>query len=195
MAHNFFRRPLAILALVLGFGLIGAVVYRPWEASGAASSPIIGVVHQTEIRIAPEINARVDSFHVAAGQTVRKGDVLVTLSSPNLAAAVEQAKASLASANANRANVYAGVRHEEIDTAAQDVRIADANLALAQQQHERAAKLAAKDFASKQQLDQSHGGARQRRGRAQPGPSGLRPEQGRSDQGGAGDRRCAGRLR
>ena len=112
-------------------------------------------MHQTEIRIAPEINARVESFHVAAGQTVRKGDVLVTLSSPDLAAAVEQAKAALASANANRANVYAGVRHEEIDTAAQDVRIADANLALAQQQHERAAKLAAKDFASKQQLDQA----------------------------------------
>ncbi len=86
---------------------------------------------------------------------MRKGDVLVTLSSPDLAAAVEQAKAALASANANRANVYAGVRREEIDTAAQDVRIADANLALAQQQHERAAKLAAKDFASKQQLDQA----------------------------------------
>ena len=93
MARNSFRRPLAILALVLGLGLVGAVVYRPWEASGAASAPIIGVVHQTEIRIAPEINARVDSFRVAAGQTVRKGDVLVTLSSPDLAAAVEQAKA------------------------------------------------------------------------------------------------------
>ena len=155
MARNSLRRPFAISALVLGFGLVGAVAYWPWEASGATPAPIIGVVHQTEIRIAPEINARVESFHVAAGQTVRKGDVLVTLSSPDLAAAVEQAKASLASANANRANVYAGVRQEEIDTAAQDVRIADANLALAQQQHERAAKLAAKDFASKQQLDQA----------------------------------------
>jgi HlyD family secretion protein len=144
----------AILALVVGVGAAAAYVYRPWEASGGAPAPI-GVAHQTEIRIAPEINARVESFHVAAGQTVRKGDVLVTLSSPELAAAVEQAKASLASANADRTNVYAGVRQEEIDTAAQDVRIADANLALAQQQHERAAKLAAKDFASKQQLDES----------------------------------------
>ena len=82
MARNSFRRPLAILALVLGLGLVGAVVYRPWEAGGAASAPTIGVVHQTEIRIAPEINARVESFHVAAGQTVRKGDVLVTLEQP-----------------------------------------------------------------------------------------------------------------
>ena len=44
MARNSFRRPLALLALVLGLGLVGAVVYRPWEASGAASAPIIGVV-------------------------------------------------------------------------------------------------------------------------------------------------------
>ena len=155
MARKSFRRPLAILALVIGLGLVGAFVYRPWEAIGAAPAPIVGVVHQTEIRVAPEINARVELFRVSAGQTVRKGDTLAMLSSPELAAAVEQAKASLASADANRANVYAGVRQEEIDTAAQDVRIADANLALAQQQHERAAKLAAKDFVSKQQLDQA----------------------------------------
>jgi HlyD family secretion protein len=155
MALRSFRRPLAILALAVGFGLLGAFVYRSREASGPGPAPIVGVVHQTEIRIAPELDARVGSFRVAAGQTVRRGDILVTLSSPELTAAVEQAKANLASANANRANVYAGVRQEEIDTAAQDVRIADANLALAQQQHERAAKLAAKDFASKQDLDQA----------------------------------------
>src|SRR5215469_2720953 len=90
-------RPLAILALAIGVGLAGAFVYRPWEASGGAPAPILGVAHETEIRIAPELNARVESFRVAAGQTVRKGDVLVTLSSPELAAAVEQAKATLAS--------------------------------------------------------------------------------------------------
>jgi HlyD family secretion protein len=155
MALKSSRRPLAILALAVGVAFAIAFFYRPWEASGGAPAPIVGVVHQTEIRIAPEVNTRVESFRVSAGQMARKGDVLVTLSSPELVAAVEQAKASLASANANRANVYAGVRQEEIDTAAQDVRIADANLALAQQQHVRAAKLAAKDFASKQELDQA----------------------------------------
>jgi HlyD family secretion protein len=154
MAANSFRHALALLGLVIGLGATAVYVYRPWEASQAPAA-ILGVAHQTEIRIAPEINARVESFHVAAGQTVRKGDILVALSSPELAAGVEQAKASLASANADRTNVYAGVRQEEIDTAAQDVRIAEANLALAQQQHERAAKLAAKDFASKQQLDET----------------------------------------
>jgi HlyD family secretion protein len=154
MAARSFRRPLALLALAVGVGLAAAFVYRPWEASGT-TAPILGVVHQTEIRIAPDATGRMSSFQVSAGQTVNKGDILATLSNPDLAAAVEEAKANLATAIADRANVEAGVREEEVDTALQDVHIAEANLALAQRQHVRAATLALKDFASKQQLDES----------------------------------------
>src|SRR5271165_2673775 len=154
MALKSFRRPLAIFALVVAIGAAAAVVYR-FNAAGAPPAAIIGVVHKTEIRIAPEINARMTSYRVSAGQEVRKGDVLAVLSSPELTAAVEEAKANLATATANRANVDAGVRKEEVDTAAQDLRIAEANLALAEVDHTRTATLAAKDFASKQQLDEA----------------------------------------
>lgn len=147
------RRPLAILALVVGLGLAAAFVYRPWEAS-QPPAPIVGVAHQTEIRIAPELNARVASFQVSAGQTVHKGDILAILSSPELAASVEEAKASLATARADRANVDAGVRKEEVDSSAQSVRVAESNLAFAQEQYARAATLASKAFASKQELDE-----------------------------------------
>jgi HlyD family secretion protein len=147
------RRPLAILALAAGLGLAAAFVYRPWEASQPPTL-ILGVVRQTEIRIAPEINARVASFQVSAGETVRKGGVLATLSSPELTAAVEEAKANLATARADKANVDAGIRKEEVDTAAQTVRIAESNLAFAQEQYARAATLASKAFASKQELDE-----------------------------------------
>jgi multidrug resistance efflux pump len=147
------RRPLAILAVAVGLGLAAAFVYRPWEPSQPPAL-IPGVVHQTEIRIAPEISARVASFRVIAGQTVHKGDILATLSSPELVAAVEEAKANLATASADRANVDVGVRKEEVDTAAQSVRIAESNLAFAQEQYARAATLASKAFASKQELDE-----------------------------------------
>ena len=83
---------------------------------------------------------------VAAGQRVHKGDVLAILSSPELAALVEEAKASAANARADRANVYAGARKEEVDIAARDVEIAESNLTLAREQHNRAAALAAKNF-------------------------------------------------
>ncbi|MBV9432993.1 MAG: biotin/lipoyl-binding protein [Hyphomicrobiales bacterium] len=125
------------------------------DAADRSSTPIVGIVHQTEIRIAPETSARLVSFPVHSGQQVRKGDTLAVLSSPELAASAQEAKANAASARANKANVDAGVRKEEIDIAAQNVRIAQANLVLAQQQHLRAATLAARDFASKQQLDQA----------------------------------------
>jgi len=153
MALKSIRRPLAILALVVGVGLAAAFAYRPWEASQPPAL-ILGVVHQTEIRIAPEISARMASFRVSAGQTVRKGDILATLSSPELAASVEEAKANLATARADRANVDSGVRKEEVDTSAQGVRIAESNLAFAQEQYARAATLASKAFASKQELDE-----------------------------------------
>jgi multidrug resistance efflux pump len=114
-------------------------------------------VHKTEIRIAPETSGRMttSSYKVTAGQEVRKGDVLAVLSSPELTAAVEEAKANVAASRADKANVEVGVRKEEVDTAAQDVRIAEANLALAKVQHTRSAILAAKDFATKQQLDET----------------------------------------
>lgn len=147
------RRRLAVLAVVVLIGVAAIIAYR--SIAAPAPAPILGVVHQTEIRIAPEISGRLVSFRVKAGQEVHKGEVLAVLSSPELAAAVEEARANAATARADRANVDAGVRKEEVDIAAEDVRIAEANLALARQQHARASALAARDFASKQRLDES----------------------------------------
>lgn len=153
MGLKSFRRPLALFALIVGIGAAAAFVYPPWEAR-RRPAPILGVAHETQIRIAPETDGRLGSFRVSAGQTVRKGDILATLSNPELAAAVEEAKANLATARADRANVDAGVRAEEVDNAAQQIRIAESNLALAQEQYARSAALASKAFASKQELDE-----------------------------------------
>ena len=54
-------------------------------------------------------------------------------------------------ARANLANVVAGVRQEERDTAAQNVAIAASNVTLAKEQFARVSVLAAKNYASKQQ--------------------------------------------
>ena len=111
-------------------------------------------MHETEIRVAPEISARLASIPVKSGQEVRKGDVLAVLSSPEVAASLEEAKANAKSARANLANVEAGVRQEERDTAAQNVAIAASNVTLAKEQFARVSVLAAKNYASKQQFDE-----------------------------------------
>jgi multidrug resistance efflux pump len=149
------RRPAFILAVVALAGGAGFWAYRRQLAERPPAEAAPGVVRETEIHIAPEIEGRLASAPVVAGQRVHKGDVLAILSSPELAASVEEAKASAADARADRANVYAGVRAEEIDIAARDVEIAQSNLALARQQYDRAAALAAKNFQTGQKLDEA----------------------------------------
>jgi multidrug resistance efflux pump len=143
-----------MLALALFFAAGGLLAYSS-SARSASPPRILGVVHQTEIRVAPDTSGRFAAFRVAAGQEVRQGDVLAVLEAPEVAAAVEEAKANAASAVADRTNVFAGTRKEEVDIAAQNVRIAQANLALAKQQYTRAETLSSRAFASKQQLDEA----------------------------------------
>ncbi len=146
-------RTVAILATVVLIGAAGTALFW-FETQRKPRPPLIGVVHETQIRIAPEISARLASLPVKPLQPVRKGDVIAVLSSPEVTASLEEAKANLESARANLANVVAGVRQEERDTAAQNVAIADSNLTLARQQFARVSVLAAKNYASRQQYDE-----------------------------------------
>jgi HlyD family secretion protein len=146
-------RTFAILGLAVVILGAATALFR-FETQRKPMPPLIGVVHETEIRLAPEISARLASLAVKPLQSLRKGEVVAVLSSPEVAASLEQAKANLESARANLANVVAGVRQEERDTAAQNVAIAESNVTLAKQQFARVSVLAAKNYASKQQFDE-----------------------------------------
>jgi HlyD family secretion protein len=141
---------LASLAVVVVAAVVTALAFdRPPPVPPAA-----GMVRQTEIRIAPEITGRLTEIAVKTGQPVHKGDLLATLDNPELAASLGEAKAALAAARADRANVYSGMRAEEVAILARSVQTAEANLALARQEITRTTALAARDFASRQELDE-----------------------------------------
>jgi multidrug resistance efflux pump len=146
-------RTIVILALAVVILGAGAALFQ-FETQRKPRPPLIGIVQETEIRLAPEISARLASLPVKTLQAVHKGEVVAALSSPEVAASLEEAKANLDSARANLANVLAGARQEERDTAAQNVAIAASNVTLAKQQFARVSVLAAKNFASKQQFDE-----------------------------------------
>jgi HlyD family secretion protein len=157
MSANSFRRRLAIpaiAAIIVAAGLTAVVFYQS-RAAHPRSASILGIVRETEIRLAPETSGRFVSFQTHAGQEVHKGDILAILSSPETAAAVLEAKANAGSARADRTNVDAGLRKEQVNISAEDIRIAEANLVLARQEYDRVAALAAKEFATKQKLDES----------------------------------------
>jgi HlyD family secretion protein len=154
MQARYARRIVLLLALLAaGGGLAWHAVDR--QRAGVNARGISGVVRETEMRIAAEKGGRLGSIEVAPGQRVHAGELLAVLESPELAASVEETRAAERQARADRDNVLAGVRKEQIDTAAQNLRIAEANVSLGRQQYERARILAGKNVASVQKLDEA----------------------------------------
>jgi HlyD family secretion protein len=145
-------RPVTIIAILL-LAAVGAGGYVLWRSE--ATAPIVGVVRTTEVRVAPEVGGQLATIKVRKGDRVRAGDVVAELSALELSASVEQARAALAAAVADRDHVYAGVRAEEIASLAAAIAKAKSRLEFAQQQLSRVSQLARNDIASQQSLDQA----------------------------------------
>src|SRR5262245_7673914 len=143
----------AIIAVGLVLVAAGAGGYALWRS--APATPVVGVVRTTQVRVAPEVGGRLETIKVRKGDRVRAGDVVAELSALELSASVEQARAALAAAVADRDHVYAGVRAEEIASLAAAISKAKSRLDYAQQQLSRVSQLARSDIASQQSLDQA----------------------------------------
>src|SRR5262249_24534308 len=143
----------AIIAAGLILVAAGAGGYALWRAESV--TPVVGVVRTTEVRVAPEVGGQLATVKVRKGDRVRAGDMVAELSALELSASVEQARAALAAAKANRDHVYAGVRDEEIAALAAGDAKPTAKRESAQQQPTRTATLAQSATASQQALDQA----------------------------------------
>jgi HlyD family secretion protein len=150
------RKARAIVAIILVL-VAGALIY--FERRSESSAAIVGVVRATEVRMEPEVNGQLMSISVEKGARVRAGDVLARLSALELTAQVDQARAALASAIANRNNVYAGVRREQVDSLKAAIAKASARLDYVQAQLIRTSTLARQSFESQQALDQAENDA------------------------------------
>jgi HlyD family secretion protein len=78
------------------------------------------------------------------------------LAAIEVTASVGQARAALDAATADRNNVHAGVRAEQIAALAAEIAKAKSRLEYIEQQLSRTATLARSDFASQQSLDQAN---------------------------------------
>ena len=144
-------KPAAIvIPLVLVAGVLIYFGSRP-----TPNAPIVGVVRATEVRVEPEVDGQLVSISVEKGAHVHAGDVLASLSAVELTAQADQARAALGSANANRNNVYAGVRREQVDSLKAQIAKANARLEYVQAQLTRTSTLARQSFESQQSLDQA----------------------------------------
>jgi HlyD family secretion protein len=151
--HRAKRAAIVAIALVL---IAGVLIYSERRSGSAA---IIGVVRVTEVRVEPEVNGQLVSIAVEKGTHVHAGDVLAKLSAVELTAQADQARAALASAIANRNNVYAGVRREQVDSLKAAIAKASARLDYVQAQLKRTSTLESQSFESQQALDQAESDA------------------------------------
>jgi HlyD family secretion protein len=148
------RAAIVAIALVL---VAGALIYSV-RRSGSAPA-IVGVVRATEVRIEPEVDGQLVSIAVEKGARVHAGDVLAKLSAVELTAQADQARAALASATANRNNVYVGVRQEQVGSLKAEIAKANARLEYVQLQLTRTSTLARQSFETQQALDQAENDA------------------------------------
>lgn len=146
-------RPAAFIAIPLALIAAGALLYVIRHRAPPAA--IVGVVRATEIRVEPEVNGQLVSIAVEKGASVKAGDVVARLSAVELTAQADRARAALASATANRNNVYAGVRREQVDSLKAAIAKASARLDFVQAQLTRTSTLARQSFESQQSLDQA----------------------------------------
>jgi HlyD family secretion protein len=144
------RAAIVAIALVL---VAGALIYSGRRAGSAAT--LVGVVRATEVRVEPEVDGQLVSIEVEKGAHVQAGDVLARLSAIELTAQADQARAALASAVANRNNVYAGVRREQVASLKAEIAKANSRLEYVQAQLTRTSTLARQSFESQQSLDQA----------------------------------------
>ena len=97
-----------LLAIVVIVSLVGAYVMKPEPET------IIGEVEVDEMRISSKIASRVQKIYVKEGQTVKAGDTLIVLSSPELEAKLQQATQVVNQASAVSSKAQKGAREEQI---------------------------------------------------------------------------------
>ena len=155
MPRNAGQHKHTIAAVAALFGAVGILLFLI-VGSGVVAQRSPGVVHSTEIRVAPEISGRLARFAVTRAEGRRfAAHEFLELVSPERSAALVLANAQLDEARAGRDRIYAGIRKERVDVLEREIETNKSNLLYAEQEFARKSRLAADSFASRQDLDKA----------------------------------------
>ena len=114
-----------------------------------------GVVECREYRVASKIAGKIETLHISEGDSVTIGELLYTISTPELQTKLSQAIAAKDAAMALDKQTITGARQQQIDAAYNLWQKASAGRELAQKSFERIANLHAKGVVTTQQLDEA----------------------------------------
>ncbi|SDH63994.1 HlyD family secretion protein [Pseudomonas panipatensis] len=140
-----------------------------------------GEADATEVIVASKAKGRVEHLHVRRGDEVKKGDLLISLSSPELQAQLDSLRAARSQAQAQLDESVHGTREETLRALQASLQQAQAELRNAELDYQRNQELAARGFVSQSQLDLSRRGHDVARNQVAEAQANL-------DQGNRGDR-------
>ena len=111
-----------ILAIVLLAAIAGGVWWWTQRQAQITSNGLAGsgTIEATQVNVGPEVSGRVVEVGAAEGQTVKAGEVLLRLDDSMLAAQRAQAEAAVKTARAQRDQLLAGARSQQLDAARDD---------------------------------------------------------------------------
>jgi HlyD family secretion protein len=145
-----------IVPLLVGLVVLAAIVMGLWLASSPPPDQIQGMVDAHEVNVATKVLARADRLLAEEGDRVRPGQLLATLTSPEIAGTEQQAQGALQNAQALQALARNGPRGEDIAAARAAWMAAVAAANLAQVSSHRADSLYAEGVIAAQRRDEAH---------------------------------------
>jgi HlyD family secretion protein len=106
-----------VVGALVVLGVIAFIVYGLYLANRPVIAPLQGQIDGRYIDISAKITGRVAKLQVREGDSVKPGDLLVTLDSPEVQAKVSQAEAARSAAAAKQQLLDVGVRQEDVRAA------------------------------------------------------------------------------
>ena len=135
--------------------IILSVVLISWYLTKRTPTLIQGTVECTTYKASSKVPGRIDDMKVGEGDRVEKGQLLYTLSTPELEAKLQQAEAVKSAAAALDAAAIAGARIQQIEAALNMWEKAQAGLELARKTFERVQNLYNDGVVPEQKLDEA----------------------------------------
>ncbi len=142
---------LTIILLVMAvISLIGVIFFR------VQPEILQGQIETTRITISGKLPGRIAGFYVTEGEKISKGDTLVHINSPEVAAELSSATAMESAAKFQNLKVDGGTRPEIIKSLEQALQAAEANYSLAESTKKRMEKLYLDSIVTSQQMDETN---------------------------------------
>ena len=145
-----------ILGIIIGVACILAMLsVAGWFILKPAPLLIEGEIDATQVQVASKLTGRIETLEVSEGDTVKAGQIMATIDSPEIQAKMKQATAAKKAASAQQEKAYSGARKEEIRMAMNVWQQVKAASELSQKTYERVLNLNRDGVLPAQKLDEA----------------------------------------